>query len=301
MDGLFPGESLFNEADPITVRVRGVMILENEDQDEWFSKKKNDVLITTTYQFGAEPPVQRLHFMQDDAELGWQGPFFNDIVFSKRDYNPKVDHTLTLRIQVYDIDKIPQELINGVRDMMSSAAVAFPAIAIYAGAVGFAAPILLKLLDNLNEHDSIIDGKIQLEREEEFTGHKLLQPSYCVVFRNPVDEGFFLDKNLRIVDGDDKDFRECSYAVLDVQRKYKEPKGWEIDKKVAKLLEELGGKGKSGETPLHFLRETLDAYTKFQKLKRAIELHNEEDLKGPKKTLYDELLADEELKKFLPL
>ena len=184
--------------------------------------------------------------------------------------------------------------------MASSAAVAFPAIAIYAGAVGFAAPILLKLLDHLNDHDCIIDRKIQLELAQEATGHKLLQPGYYVCFRNPVDEGLFLDKDLRIVKGDDKEFRGCSYSVLEIEREYKEPKGWEIDKKVAKLLEEIGGKGKSGETPLHFLRETLEGYTKFKKLKRAIELHDEGDLKGPKKKLYDDLLADEELKKFLP-
>ncbi len=300
MDELFPEESLFEEADPITVRVRGVLILENEDKDEWFSKKKNDVLIATTYQFGDEPPVQRLHFMEDNVELDWQGPFFNDIVFSKRDFNPEEDHTLTLRIQVYDIDKIPEKLISGVREMASSAAVAFPVIAIYAGAVAFAAPTLLKLLDQLNDHDRIIDEKIQLEIGQETTGHKLLQPGYYVCFRNPVDEELFLDKNLRIVKGDDKGFRECSYAVLEIERKYKEPKGWEVDKKVAKLLEEIGGKGKSGETPLHYLRETLEGYTKFKKLKRAIELHNEGDLQGPKKKLYDDLSADEELKKFLP-
>lgn len=289
----FPGESTFAEAEPITVRIRGVMI--REDKDALFAKD-NDIIINTTFQFGNEPPVQRLHFMKNNVPLAWVGDFFHDVILSTRDFKDKI---LTLRIQVYDLDGVSNELVNGVRMAAASSIVAFPYLALYAGTVAFAAPMLLTLINNLDEHDRILDERIKLEVDAPGTGHKLLQPGYFVCFKEPVASGLSLNQDLRIVTDRGKEFRNSTYVVLEIAREFHVHSQWEIDQKVAKLVAELNGKGQSGKAALEFLRDTLDGYTKFKKLQRAHALQNKQEISIPEQQLLDEILADQQLAPFL--
>ena len=93
---------------------------------EWRPKDKVDLMIVTTTQFGAEPPVQRLHFMQDNVEPGWQGDFFDDVVVAVNGLNTEDRKRLTLHIQVYDMDRFDASLITAVAGASQSVAVAFP-------------------------------------------------------------------------------------------------------------------------------------------------------------------------------
>ncbi|OQY35730.1 MAG: hypothetical protein B6I38_01360 [Anaerolineaceae bacterium 4572_5.1] len=291
---LFTEEPVLQKAEPLTVRIRGVMI--KEDQDAAFFGD-NDVIITTTFQFGSEPPVQRLHFMENEVPLGWVGDFFNDVILSTRDFK---DKTLTLRVQVYDLDRVPSDLVEGVRAAASSSVVAFPHLATYAGAVAFTVPALLKLVDHLDNHDCILDERFKLEVAEPQTGHKLLQPGYYVGFKNPVSSGYALSQDLKVVTEQGEEFGDLSYAVLEVSRDYYAHHDWDIDQKVAKLVSELNGKGQSGKAALEFLRETLGGYAKMKKLQRTLALSNQEDRTEAEQELLDELLSDAELTPFLP-
>ena len=301
LDQLFPDTLAFENAQPLTIRVRGVMVREDY---EWFPGDKNDLMIVTTTQFGSEPPVQRLHFMQHNVDLGWQGDFFNDVVLAIRDFNTE-SRQLTLRIQVYDMDGIPKELIQAVNNVSQSVAVAFPQLAPYAAAVSFGVPTLLNLVDNLNNHDKILDERITLEIDQPERGHQLLQPGYFVCFKVPVEDGLFLSSNLHVLQADRKTlFERCSYAIIEVEQDFHAQREWEIDQKVAKLIAELNGKGQSGKAALEFLRETFDAYDKFRKLERARELKNrklrsDKPLSEPEERLLNELANDKALAPFL--
>ncbi len=48
LDQLFPETSAFENAQPLTIRVRGVMILEDYD---WVPGDKNDIMIVTTIEY----------------------------------------------------------------------------------------------------------------------------------------------------------------------------------------------------------------------------------------------------------
>jgi len=301
LDQLFPDTLAFENAQPLTISVRGVMIREDY---EWFPGDKNDLMVVTTTQFGSEPPVQRLHFMQHNVDLGWQGDFFNDVVLAIRDFNTE-SKQLTLRIQVYDMDGIPKELIQAVNNVSQSVAVAFPQLAPYAAAVSFGVPTLLNIVDNLDNHDKIIDERITLEIDKPERGHQLLQPGYFVCFKVPVEEGLFLSSNLHVLQADKKTlFERCSYAVIEVEQDFHAQREWEIDQKVAKLIAELNGKGQSGKAALEFLRETFDAYDKFRKLERAKELKNrklrtDKPLSEAEEKLLNDLTNDKTLAPFL--
>jgi len=296
LDRLFPKTKMMANAEPFTVRVRGVMVLESKD---WWPKKSNDIMIVTTSQFAGEPPVQRLHFMQDNAPLGWQGSFFNSVVLALKAFNAE-KRRLTLRIQVYDLDRFGSGLVESVAKASQSVAVAFPHLAPYSAAVSFGVPALLKLIDNLDNHDRIIDERITLELSKPEAGRNLLQPGYLVCFGMPIEGDLFLSHKLRVIRNDgSNEFNECSYAVLGIERQFQASRDWEIDQKVAKLVAELNGKGQSGKAALDFLRETLDAYDRFQRLEEARALRKKTKLTRPEETLLQELEKDEALKPYL--
>ncbi|MBW2733746.1 MAG: hypothetical protein JRH20_15265 [Deltaproteobacteria bacterium] len=293
----FTGEQTLGAADNLTLRVRAVMIREHED---W--AHKNDLIIATTFQVDRAPAVRRLHFLKDNVPLGWQEDFFNDVILSQRDFTGK---TVTIRVQVYDMDGIDSKLIAGVEAAAQSAAVALPALAPYAAAVGFAVPAFLKLANSLDDHDQIFDKRLKLEVQPAGTRHKLLQPGYYVGFRLPVEDGWKLRSDLRVVDADNNEYDAGSYVVLEVARQFLPHPEREIDQKIATLLAELDGKGQSGRAPLSFLRDTLDGYARFKKLERAQQLRAKSQQEGQtlspaEQQLFDELSADASLTSYMP-
>jgi hypothetical protein len=272
----FPGETGFAEAEPITVRLRGVEIREDEDLDFLFIPNKNDVIIVSSFQFDSQPPVQRLHYMKKGVDLGRVVPIFKDVVFSL-DGLAKEYKMLTLRIQVYDVDGMSDEMIADVSAAATSAAktasVLFPQLGLVAAGVGLALPPLLKLISNLNNHDKIIDESLQLEIGPGGLRDEVLQPGYFICFKRPQAEGLSLDDNLCVTKSDGSEFTDCSYAVFDIRREYwSDVATWAIDQKMAKLVAELDGKGQSDKAPIDYLTETLTAYSKWQNLKRATEI-----------------------------
>lgn len=286
-------------AQPLTVRVRGFMLREDED---WAPRGHNDIIVASTFQCAGEPPVQRLHLLQNELPLGWHGALFHDTVLSVRDLDAAA---LTLRVQIYDVDQVSEDLVQQITEAASSAAVAFPHLARYAAGVSMLAPGLIRLIDELDDHDPILDQRVKLEAEAPGTGHALLQPGYFVCFRNEVESGWHLDQDLRVVRGDDGggaeggEYADGSYVVLEVARSFQAHHDWEIDQKIAKLIAELDGKGSSGKAALEFLRETLDAYGKFRRLERARALRDKASRSPAEDALLDELCRDQALAPYL--
>lgn len=288
----FSQREIFQSAQPITVRLRGVMV---RTDYEWALAGSNDLMIVTKFQVGDEPPVERLLFMQHDAQLGWQDDFFNDVIFSTRDFTGE---RITLRLQVYDIDNIDQGLVQSAKKL-SKQVTSFPVLAQYKPLVDVAFGPVVKLVDTLDDHDQILDDRVTLEIAEPGTGHKLLQPGYLVHSRNPIDTASELGNDLRIRDSNGDPYEESGYAVLEVRREALADRQYEIDQKAAKLVSELQGKGQSGESALSYLRDTLRAYSTFQDLQRAHDLQSRENLTDAQKRLLEDLKSAEYLKPYL--
>lgn len=304
LDALFSKDcETIKNTQPLTVRIRGVMICEDLDRDWLKFKNDNDLIIVTTSQFDTEPPVQRLHFMKNNVPLGWQDNFFNDTVLAIKAFNEE-KRRLTLRIQVYDVDKIETGYVDAVVNSANSVATAFPNLAEYAAAVSFAVPALTKLMENINNHDQILDERLILELSEANRGRKLLQPGYFVCFNTPQKDGLFLEHTLKVChkkNGTNNEFKDCSYAVVGIERDMKESREWEIDQKTSKLIAQLQGKGESGKASIEFLRETLDGYDKFKQLQRAKELQSKKEKTTDEIKFLETLAKDEDLKSFWPI
>lgn len=301
-------DSQFNSGDPITITLRGAMIRENEDGMRPPLIGKNDLFIMTTFQFAQDPPIQKLHMMEKDVDLGWHGDFFNRIVLAMRDFKD-INEALTLQVQIYDADEWNLNFLDGLNGVAQSAAVAFPALAPYAAG----APLIksaASLAEKTDRHDKIIEERIVLEAVAEESGHKLLQQGYYVCFRKPVDidTAGFLDNQMRVLKPNGTEFEDCSYAVLEINKDFRLPRDVEIDQKAAKLAAELGRKEHGDKAPLDFLRDTLSAYSKFRDLQRANELREKKKLAETDKTkalsssedkLLTELECREDLKPYL--
>lgn len=267
LDMCFKDATVFANAQPFTLRVRGVMVQSEYDRNYLRPLKTNDLMVVTSSQFGAEPPVQRIHFMRDNVRLGWQGDFFNDTILALEAYNDE-KRRLTLRLQVYDLDRMNADFVAAIAEMTKSVAIAFPTLANYAAAVSFSAEKLKELVNTLDNHDRIIDERITFQVAKEKTGHNLLQPGYFVCFAKPVEGDFQLDCNLQVQTESGAAY-EGNYCVLGMERQFNAGREWEIDQKVAKLISELDGRGQSGKAAIEFLRETMDGYDRFKRMERV--------------------------------
>lgn len=290
----FSSAEPFSNAQPITVRLRGVMVREDYD---WLFRGGNDLMIVTKFQIGDEPPVERLHFMQKDTDLGWHDDFFNDVVFSTRDFT---GDRLTLQLRVYDVDSVDEELIGSVQKLAEQVAGLFPQLAPYLGAVDFAVSSFVELVDNIDDHDRILNDQVTLEVPREGRGgQKHLKPGYVVCANAPMESGCTLGNDLQIREPNGNPHEGCSYAVFGLLRDSVVDREYEINQRAAKLIAELKGKGQSGRSSIVFLQETLDAYSAFQKLRRARELQASETLTEAQQRLLEDLESDPELRPYL--
>jgi hypothetical protein len=80
-----------------------------------------------------------------------------------------------------------------------------------------------------------------------------------------------------------------SYAVYSIRAQEAEEPEWEIDQRVAKLLSELEGKGNSGKAAIEFVRDTIEAYSKFKKLQRIQELQDKSTRTKEEEDLFEEV------------
>lgn len=290
----FSPEEPFDNAQKMTIRLRGVMI---RDDYDGVLRGENDLMIVTKFQIGNEPPVERLQFMRKDTELGWHDDFFNDLVYSTQDFSGK---RLTLQLRVYDVDNVDEGLIGSVEQFAEQAAGLFPQLAPYLGVVDFAVGPLVELVNNIDDHDEILNDQVTLEPPQEGRGgQKRLKPGYVVCSKDSIETGCTLGNDLRVRGPDGKKHEDCSYAVFGLLRDHLVDRQYELNQRVAKLIAELKGKGQSKHSPIHYLQETLDAYNKFQKLQRAQELQAREALTAAQERRLNDLKSDEELKAYL--
>lgn len=284
----------FENAQPMTVRLRGVKIAEDYDG---VLRGDNDLMIVTKFQLGDEPPVERLHFMDKDVELGWHDDLFHSVVYSTPDYSGK---RLTLQLRVYDVDNVNEELIGSVKQLSGRAAGLFPQLAPYLGVVNFAVGPVVELVNNIDEHDEILNDQVTLELpRENRVGIKVLKPGYVVCSRDTIEQDATLGADLRIQPPGGGEDTNGSYAVFGILRDNIVDQQYAINQRAAKLVAELKGKGQSEHSPIHFLQETLDVYGKFRKLERARELQDSNTLSDAQQRLLNDLKSNPELAPYL--
>lgn len=286
-------QDIIKEAEPVTIKLRGVMVerCKNGLMEKITGKKTNDLIVVSKYQFGKEPVIERLHFFEKKAELGWRGNFFDDIVFSTDGLKAL---SIKLQIQVYDIDKQDNDVKQSLLSLGNSVSSVLPILGIVAKgtapaafAAFQAANMVINLIDELNPNDKLIDQTLVLQSAQPETAHSLLQPGYFVCFSRNVDEELYLNSELRVVKSDGvTEYRDCDYAVLEVSRSFELNREQQLDQKAAKLMSELNGRGNSGKAGLDFLRETINGYDMYKTMGKIQQLTSrEKTLASEKKEL----------------
>ncbi|MCB0023365.1 MAG: hypothetical protein M9936_09370 [Caldilinea sp.] len=298
LDELFtPGVPIFESSQKMTASLRGVMV-RHPALDK---NGKNDLIVVTTNQFGDSAPTPRLHFMKDSVPIGWQGAFFDDTIVAVNDLRPGW-RKLTVRVQVYDLDRIPVDLFTAVGTLAATGVgVAQPQLFAFAGAASAVVGPLVKLINNLNQHDEIIDQRVALELSEQGHGDMLLQPGYYVCFAQPVEESKPLSINhqLRVLE-QGVEFTACGYSVLEIEPSFTIDRTHELDQDAARLVAELDGKNVDSSA-IEALRSVVDAADKFRRLERAWQLasKNPAELTVSDQELLANLKLDPELAPFL--
>lgn len=168
------------------------------------------------------------------------------------------------------------------------------------------ASAVVGLIDRLNDHDPIVEGRIRLSASgPPAQGRDLLQPGFLVCFGEEVDaSSLFLDQRRRVCREEGArlvEQRDLSYAVLRVSRTALRTPDMLIDQRAATLLSEIQrGKGDQQAHALEFVRETFQAYTALKKLARFRELSRKDQPTPDEARLLQELTADETVRALLP-
>lgn len=289
----------FEPSQKLTVSMRGVMF--NPPARD-ISDEANDVIIVTQNQFGGKALLTRLHFMKDNVPLGWQGSFFDGTILAVSDLRPEW-RRLTVRLQAYDVDRIPPELfalVGGAAFL--GTAIAFPQLGPFLGAGSTVLPALGKLISELDKHDEIIDQRLTLEISEANHGDVLLQPGYFVCFAEPQADTsrLYLNHQLRVLN-ESGEFKACSYAVIEIEPTFSIDREQELTEQAARLIAELDGKDAT-QSGIETLRAVMDSADNFDKLTRGHELIKKGivNLTDTERDLVNELLNNPATRPFMP-
>ena len=286
----------FEPAAPLSIRLRGLNVTAQRDMDLPFVEG-NDLIVVTKTRFGSEPPVRRLHDLRRNVEPGWKNDFHYDVLLSLRDFS---DKRLTLEVQVYDVDGVPQWLIDRVGELAPLTEIVLPALAPAAELPNMSGKKLLELVDSVDDHDPIIDQQITLEKEKQDDRQPKLQPCYLVCFDDSVPEDEYeLEDDRRVYTADGTPY-DGNYAVFELEREQYETRERELGQKAAKLMTELNGKGQSDEkAAVDFLVDTMEARDNYSKLERAKELQAKEDPTEAEQNLLADLRSIDEIDRLL--
>jgi hypothetical protein len=290
------------KAEPINIRLRGVNVTGGQDM----IGQDLDLVIVTKFQFANQPPVTRLHYMEQGASPGWYDALYQNTVFTTRDFN---HDDVTLTVQVYDRDKLSKKTVKTVAGLAATvgSAVTFPELAGFAKAAESVSGQLTNIVNSLNENEEVLDDQVRLEPDEEPNqGTDLLQPGYLVAFNdaNIKEGGCDLTQNIKLENSNGNLVTDRPYAVLEVEREHNEVEFPETDQKAAKLAAEMNGKGKSGKDALHYLQQTFESYDKFERIQRGEQLQRLSEqanisLTDAQQTLLGRLKADPEIGRYL--
>lgn len=266
----------------------------------WEGKDTNDLLITTSFQVGTNPTVQRVHKYSPNRKIGFSEDFFKSIVCSFEDFT---NNHITIKSQIFDVDSYRdfKENVNDFTKLIGESGL-FPVVSSFVSIGSTISNSFFSLLEKLDSHDAIIDENLKLEMVEENTGSKILQTGHWVCFSEPQEQGLQLNYNLKVLDNDKKEFDKCSYVVFTIRSTFDEEPEWVITQKLATLMSELNGKGESGKPAISFLRDTMDGYTNFKKLKRIKSLERKKEsssLNDSESYRLEKLKNDLKLKGFL--
>lgn len=293
----------FQAAQKLSVTMEGTWV---RDDHDGFGAGDNDVIVATKHRAGAGPIVDKVHFYKQEVpERTWIGSFFHPLIFASDDFDPADVQEITLEVRVFDEDSLSVEEGAAVEGVIAAGtlaiAVAYPVFAPFAGLAAGLGKSLAGLVDRLNDHDRIVEGRIRLAvNKPQGQGWDLLQPGFLVCFAEEIDASrLFLGQDRKIYGGAPGGailFEHQSYVVVRVTRDALNTPDWVIDQRAATLLSEIehGKQNQRGEA-LGFVRQTFQAYSTLRRLERLHALEHKADRTPDEDRRLLELRADSAL------
>lgn len=299
-------QRFFRDAQKLRITVEGAWVA--DDMDKGF-RRDNDLVIATKFRIGKKPPVSKLHYYKRNCPAEhWENVVFHPEVYATEDFRESTGE-IGLQLFVYDEDGLrpseQEKMASAITAGTSAAAIAFPAIAPYAGLASGIINSLTTVVSKLDEHDQIVNAKIKLAvNRPDNQGFDHLQPGFLICFNGAVSASNLVlgeDKKLYYKDGSKyKHYQHRSYAVLRVDRAGTMAPDFERNQKLATLLTEIeNGKNGGAKSALNFLEETMESYQNFKRLQRYTELKTKQSKSDEETQLQSELESDPALAPFI--
>ena len=294
------------KAQPFTITLLNFTVADDLDG---FLRGNNDLLVTTRSSLGTAPRVERVHFYEEEIVAGRQiDNIFAESVHLCEDYNG-LDR-LWVEVNVTEVDRAASadraQAISKFSQLAQTAGAVFPLVLPYAFGATAIAGVFNNLIDTLEKDDPVIRVPIAFYAGDLVRGRRgraPLQEGDYVAFAGEVDGSQYeLDDAGNLVKGKTK-IRDVSYAVFQVFRQKIFTPNHLADQKIATLLTQMKeGNDGTAQATIDFLRETIEARSNFNLLKRFNDLAElpQSELTPDEQKLMEEIRRNGALRDFLP-
>lgn len=268
---------LIRKAQNFTVSLKACVISKKLD-----ARSNNDILILTQSCLGDRPVVERVHFWEKDVSPGeLSKDIFAENVFLTGDYSG--DERLWIKWIVMEIDTDDterQRTIENLKVINQQFGAAFPILVPYTGFGTLMIETIHKLFKSLRRNTPVLSLPFALyptEDEPDYLSAPLQRGVYVLFDRDVYGQAYKLDDGGVVWSEEDRRVNQMeeplSYIVFTVNpKKTIAPENLD-GQKIATLLSQIEGRESNDSRPtLDFLKETVGAYSKFNRLKRFYEL-----------------------------
>ena len=243
------------------------------------------VLAHSSVRIGGRSGVEQIHYYgqghKNGTFLNFADECYNDIVYSCKSW---VGEEVFLELGIYEVDKISEDWMKAIDDIVSVAGSVFLPYVTYIWATGALAKLAISANNKFNKNDEVLTRKIRLVADKSFLHRKLLRPGRYVVINeaenipgtNPAD--WILNTENKLVSASDRNpLKVHPYLVFEVMNKI--PQGrekFEANQELAHFLQMIKG-DKRGPKPSDYadlIRATAKGLITYRYLKDIRTLHD---------------------------
>ena len=292
---------LIRKAQNFTVSLKACVVSQKLD-----THSGNDILVLTQSCLGNRPVVERVHFWEKDVKPGELSEnIFAENVFLTGDYSG--DERLWIKWVVMEIDTDDsgrKATIENLKEISREFGAAFPILAPYTGFSTLVIDTIHKLFNSLRRDTHVLSLPFALyptEDEPDYLSAPLQKGIYVLFDRDVYGQAYKLDDRGVVWSKEDKRVDQIkeplSYIVFIVTpKKIIAPETLD-GQKIATLLSQIQGRESNDARPtMDFLKETVGAYSKFNRLKRFYELKGKNSRTTEEENLMLEIKDDPEIK-----
>jgi len=262
------------------IKLKTVRVMKNYDEElSLGNAKDNDLLILSNTHLKGQPKIQRIHYFEDNVELGkFLDDFPSEVIFSCSNYQ---EETLFFGIEILEIDDLDSDQRSKLKGFFQETAISkasqvFPIVFPYVKLGAKVAGKLWQLFGKPNQepHARVLEEEVCLYASATITANSNAEESplrygkYVLVNQAIDGSQYELDRyKLQLKGEPDKVEKDLAYAILSIEEGVASSQDFETPTRVATLLAEINANDADRvSSSIDYFDKTLEPYWNFKDL-----------------------------------